>query len=204
MDTADDSTRRGAGLLLTIGYGSNRSPEVFIELLHRYQIDFLADVRSRPYSRFRPEFSRESLAVMVQRAGIGYLFMGDALGGHPDDATCYVNDKVDYSLVRRKEWFVKGIERLLHGWRDGRRIALMCAEIEPDRCHRSRLIGETLVARGVEVSHVNKEGDAITHAAAMARVTRGQLALFEAEQTSRRADRPASREARSAGGERYG
>jgi len=41
--------------IYTIGYGK-RSIEQFIETLKKYQIAFLIDVRSRPYSQFKPEF----------------------------------------------------------------------------------------------------------------------------------------------------
>ena len=68
--------------IYTIGYGS-RSIEEFVEVLQRFDIAYLVDVRSAPYSRYKPEFSKAELAAELQRFGIRYLFMGDTLGGQP-------------------------------------------------------------------------------------------------------------------------
>jgi uncharacterized protein (DUF488 family) len=112
--------------------------------------------------------------------------MGDALGGLPTDPICYTEGKVDYSKVREQDWFVRGLDRLETGCRQGHQIAIMCSELEPHRCHRSKLIGEALVARGIAVGHIDETGTVITHDAAMARVNGGQQNLFEGAYTSRR------------------
>src|SRR4051812_1605846 len=90
--------------VLSIGYGSQRSSEEFVELLSRYGVRYLVDVRSKPYSKFRPEFSRDALQAVLKRANIAYVFMGDSLGGLPGDQSVYVDGKVDYSLCRGKDW----------------------------------------------------------------------------------------------------
>ena len=76
--------------IYTIGYG-NRSIAELIEVLHQHAIAYLIDVRSAPYSRYKPEFSKALLANELEQHSIRYVFMGDALGGRPDDETCYVN-----------------------------------------------------------------------------------------------------------------
>ena len=52
--------------IYTIGYG-NRSIEEFVELLQRYEIKFLVDIRSQPHSRFKPEFSRDALEKRLKQ-----------------------------------------------------------------------------------------------------------------------------------------
>jgi uncharacterized protein (DUF488 family) len=177
---------RGRMPLLTIGYGGDRSSEEVIELLRRYGVKHLVDVRSRPYSKFRPEFSKDALEAIVRRAGLSYVFMGDSLGGMPSDPSCYVDGKVDYQKVREREWFRHGLDRLEEGWRAGHVLAVMCAELEPERCHRSKLLGEALVERGVPVGHIDGDGTVITHAAVMDRLTGGQGVLFGHELGSRK------------------
>ena len=66
--------------ILTVGY-ANRSIDELIELMKRESVQFLIDVRSSPSSKFKPEFSRETLDGMLRRAQIRYVFMGDMLGG---------------------------------------------------------------------------------------------------------------------------
>lgn len=180
--------------LLTIGYGGQRTSEEFVELLHRYGVRYLVDVRTKPFSKFRPEFSKDALEAIAKRNGLVYVFMGDVLGGLPSDPTCYTDGKVDYRKVREREWFARGLDRLKAGWQGGHPIAIMCAELEPDRCHRSKLIGEALVACGVVIGHIDEDGVVITHEAVMARLNKGQSALFDTEYTSRRSYRPVSSE----------
>ena len=68
--------------LYTIGYGA-RTIEAFIELLQAHEIAYLIDVRSAPYSRFKPEFSKGALETALREHGIRYVYMGDAIGGQP-------------------------------------------------------------------------------------------------------------------------
>jgi len=75
--------------IYTIGHG-NRSIEEFVELLRRYEIQFLLDVRSQPYSRYVPQFSKDALEKYMKQHEIRYIFLGDALGGRPKDESCYV------------------------------------------------------------------------------------------------------------------
>ena len=68
--------------LYSIGH-SNHEAAAFLELLRRHGIAAVADVRSRPYSRFVPHFSKERLQRILAEEGIGYLFLGGELGGKP-------------------------------------------------------------------------------------------------------------------------
>ena len=128
--------------IYTIGYGA-RAIEDFIVVLKSHQIDFLIDIRSRPYSRYKPEFSKQALQRSLQQQGIRYVFMGDTLGGQPDDPACYDEDsKVDYSKIKDKEFYARGIGRLRRAWQNQLRVILMCSEGKPEMCHRSKLIGQ--------------------------------------------------------------
>ena len=61
--------------IYTIGYGS-RSIAELIEVLHQHEIVYLIDVRSAPYSRYKPEFSKAPLANALERHNIRYVFHG--------------------------------------------------------------------------------------------------------------------------------
>lgn len=78
--------------IYTIGYG-NRALADFLALLQRYEIRYLVDIRSQPYSRFHPDYSKAALEGAIKQQGLRYVFMGEALGGRPQDTTCYVNGK---------------------------------------------------------------------------------------------------------------
>lgn len=176
-------------LIYTIGYGA-RDIADFIAVLRRYEVSYLIDVRSRPYSRYKPDFSRETLEGHLRSAGIRYVYMGDSLGGLPADRTCYGDDgKVLYEQVMEREFFRAGIERLAAAHTQGLTICLMCSEGKPEICHRTKLIGPTLIGRGLPVMHIDESDALITQADVGLRRTGNQLSLFSDETlpgTSRR------------------
>jgi uncharacterized protein (DUF488 family) len=164
--------------ILTIGYGARSMPE-FLAALQAAGVKHLVDVRSAPYSKFKPEFSKRTLAAQLEAQGIRYVFMGDSLGGKPDDPeTRDASGHVDYERLRLRPAFHAGLESLEAGWEGGRRIALMCSEGKPQECHRTKLIAEELVAHGVPVAHIDELGATRSHAEVMAMITDGQETLF--------------------------
>lgn len=165
--------------IYTIGYG-NRTIEQFIELLKRYEIAYVVDVRSQPYSRYSPQFSKDALEQQLKLHTIRYMFMGDALGGRPKDETCYVNGKVDYERVREKQFYKDGIERLRTAWAKQLRVVVMCSELRPQECHRGKLIGNTLSSSEpqVEVQHIDEHGNVRKQVDINDEVIGGQPSLF--------------------------
>ncbi len=164
----------------TIGYGS-RSIAEFIEVLQRYKIAYLIDVRSVPYSRYKPEFSKKPLANELEQHGIRYVYMGDLLGGKPDDESCYVNGMVDYEKVKNAEFYQSGIERLHTAFSQQQRVALMCAEEKPEHCHRTKLISATLTNQDLPVIHIDENSEQATQEQVIERRTGGQMSLFGEE-----------------------
>jgi len=163
--------------IYTIGYG-NRSIEDFVKLLQQYGIKFLVDIRSQPYSKFHPDFSKEALEKSLKQYGIQYVFMGDTLGGRPKDSACYVDGKVDYAKVREQAFYQKGISYLSTAWEKQLCVALMCSEAKPQECHRSKLIGNTLIEQGIDVAHIDEAGAIKTQPQIDQLLTGGQLSLF--------------------------
>ena len=117
--------------IFTIGYG-NRTVTGLIAVLRQYEIRYLVDVRSQPYSRFKPEFSKEEFGRRLKENGIEYVFLGDKLGGRPRDESCYTNGKVDYEKCRMKPFYTEGIARLRTAWDKQLHIVLMCSEGKPN------------------------------------------------------------------------
>lgn len=170
--------------IYTIGYG-HRSFGEYLNILKSLGIQRLVDVRTSPYSKVSPEYTRSYLNNALRKAGIEYVFMGGELGGLPGSEECYTEGKVDYSKVERQEFYLRGISRL-EKYHDGKPIALMCTEIKPEECHRSKLIGQTLVKRGYTVQHVDENSDLCNHKDVIARLTSGQINLFEPRFTSKK------------------
>lgn len=154
--------------IYTIGH-SNKSLSEIIDLLMKYEITLLVDVRSYPYSKYVPQFNRERLSSAITDSEITYWYAGDSLGGRPQDPTCYKCGKipdgkanylklVDYRELAKRNWFKEEIRKLATKSKD-RRTAIMCSEEDPKRCHRHHLIAKTLSEMGITVWHIRGKGN---------------------------------------------
>lgn len=144
--------------IYTIGH-SNHTQEEFLGLLKKAQIQVLIDVRSNPNSRWSPFATRENLKRILRLANIRYLYLGDALGGHPIDSESYDSQtgKINYEKIREKKYFRLGIRRILNGLKNYR-LCIMCAEEDPTHCHRNLLVATSLRQESITVFHIRGDG----------------------------------------------
>lgn len=149
----DETGRRE---VFTIGH-SNHSIEYFIELLKSAEITAVTDVRSVPYSRRMPHFSKPEMKQSLTNVGIAYVFLGDHLGARPKERSCYRDGTADYSLIAATQEFQRGLERVEVGARQFR-VVLMCAERDPLDCHRTILVARRLQERGAAIRHILADG----------------------------------------------
>jgi uncharacterized protein (DUF488 family) len=154
--------------IYTIGHSTHLIARL-TDLLALHQITAVADVRSNPYSRFNPQFNRESLRADLKATGILYVFLGRELGARTEDRSCYVEGKVQYDLLARTEFFQSGLARVAEGARK-HRIALLCAEKDPLVCHRGILICRHLVCHGISSQHILGNGRLESHDESLSRL----------------------------------
>ena len=139
------------GLVLTVGH-STRPIEKFIELLEAHGVERVVDVRTVPKSRRNPQFGQDLLRDSLKRAGIGYTHI-PGLGGlrraRPDSPNAAWRNASfrGYADYMQTPQFAKALEEAV-GLAAKERVALMCAEALPWRCHRS-LIADALLVRGI-------------------------------------------------------
>jgi uncharacterized protein (DUF488 family) len=146
----------------TIGHGRAGFAEV-VAVLEQHGVATIIDVRSQPFSRHAPEFSRRVLEELTATAGIGYRWMGDALGGRLDDPGLRLpNDSPDYQAIRRAPRFQAALVHLTAMVAEAK-VALLCAEERPEHCHRSLLIAPALEDMGLRVVHLLHNGTALPH-----------------------------------------
>lgn len=147
--------------IFTIGY-STYSLESFLRILEEYSINAIADVRSIPYSKFKPDFNRDFLKGNLRKKKVAYGFLGDNCGARINAPECYIDGKADYHLIAKHPTFREGINRLLNGI-NNYRIALMCAEADPINCHRTILVCRNLRFSDIRIKHILKDGSVEDH-----------------------------------------
>jgi uncharacterized protein (DUF488 family) len=144
----------------TVGH-STRDAAVLFGLLKAHAVDCVVDVRRWPASRRYPHFAREPLAAALASSGIDYVWRQD-LGGYREPGADSPNTGwrtgafrayADFMSTPPFEAAVSEVERLAA---EGR-IALMCAEALPERCHR-QLLADAFIVRGWPVRHILDDG----------------------------------------------
>jgi uncharacterized protein (DUF488 family) len=146
-------------LVLAIGH-STRPIDVFVGLVAANGVTHLMDVRTIPKSRHNPQYNSDALAGSLRDAGIAYTHV-PGLGGlrraRPDSANAAWRNPsfrgyADYMQTPAFTEHLAAVADLAKR----ERVALMCAEAVPWRCHRS-LIADALVARGITVEEIVSE-----------------------------------------------
>lgn len=159
--------------LFSIGHG-NKDIANFIAELKSFNIQFLLDIRSKPFSKWNPQFNQSALELELKTHGIKYVFIGDSLGGLPDDRSCYDYDgKVVYDLIKEKDFFKEGIDRLKTANDKNLNVAIMCSETKPEECHRSKLIGQELLKDDISLKHIVSQTKFKTQQTVMNELTKG-------------------------------
>jgi len=148
-------------VIYTIGH-STHTAEGFLKLLSAHSIEVLVDVRSRPYSRYNPQFNRDALKNLLEEAGMRYLFLGRELGGKPQDLDRPLADELVWDYVRSRPVFREGLTRVLEEAGQAR-VCIMCAEADPARCHRGQLLTPELITLGAQVRHILADGALLDH-----------------------------------------
>jgi uncharacterized protein (DUF488 family) len=164
----------------TVGH-STRALSTLIGMLREARIGHLADVRSLPRSRRHPQFDRDSLSSTLPAAGIAYSHR-PALGGlrraRPDSDQRGWRDPAfrGFADYMQTAEFARALDALV-ALASGTAVAILCAEADPDRCHRT-LIADALLARGVEVEHLLEPGTRRLHALTPFADVRGTRVLY--------------------------
>jgi len=152
-------------VLWTIGHGA-RAVEELIAQLRVHGIARLVDVRRMPQSRRHPQFGRERLTASLAAAGVGYDHR-PGLGGMrtPDGSATNAGIREaafrGYADHMQTPEFAAELAWLI-AYARGRPAAILCAESDPARCHRS-LIADALLARRLGVLHIVGTGAAVPH-----------------------------------------
>jgi uncharacterized protein (DUF488 family) len=183
---APQATHWPEGAIFTVGH-STLPIERFIALLQTYGIERLMDIRTMPRSRHNPQFNDTALAGSLTVQRIEYVHI-PALGGlrharKDSPNTGWRNAGFrGYADYMQTEAFQDALEALIHMSRQ-RRIAVMCAELVPWRCHRS-LVADALNVRGVPVVEILSESNYRNHQLTPFAQVEGVRIIYPAQQAT--------------------
>ena len=151
--------------VFTIGH-STRTIDEFIALLKTYGVTLVVDVRMVPRSRHNPQFNKETLPNTLKPYGVKYIHMPD-IGGlrrpkHDSINLAWRNSTFrGYADYMQTKEFTDNLLKIIALARENR-LAMMCAEALPWRCHRS-LISDALLLRHVKVVHIISATSCLNH-----------------------------------------
>ena len=174
-------------VVLTIGH-STRTLGEFIALLEAHGVSLIVDVRTVPRSRHNPQFNKDALPGSLRKAGIGYVHL-PGLGGLRHARTDSLNlgwqnaSFRGYADYMQTPEFEEQIENLIQLVKE-HRLALMCAEAVPWRCHRS-LIGDALTVRGIRTEDIMSLTQRRLHTLTPFALVRGTNVTYPAENSLR-------------------
>lgn len=179
-------SKRSAPVILTIGHSTRPIAEL-VRLLTAHAVTRVIDVRTVPRSRHNPQFSRENLPGSLRAAGISYLHC-PALGGlrrttsdSPNAGWRNLSFRGYADYMQTPEFHSAVDELIKLAERD--RLALMCAEAVPWRCHRS-LIADALLVRGIEAEEISSASRLTPHRFTPFAKVRGTKITYPADASS--------------------
>jgi uncharacterized protein (DUF488 family) len=170
-------------VVFTLGH-STRALDEFIAMLKAHSITRIVDVRTVPRSRHNPQFDRDALLSALADEGIGYEH-APGLGGFRRTHEGSLNagwrnlSFRGYADYMQTPAFAEQLADLIVRARR-ERIAVMCAEAVPWRCHRS-LIADALVVHGLRVEEVRSRADSQIHRLTPFAVVRGTIITYPPE-----------------------
>lgn len=166
--------------IYTVGYtlfqqGNTINVESLFDTLKKYDINFLIDVRSVPFSKQYLQCNADNMKVAGENQGIPYINMPEfgakvdswqevfskasdiffekeifpiAKSYRPEKTELLASDEiVDFRKFRHNEHFASGLRRIEDAYDKDFTLCLMCSEKNPMDCHRYFLISKALEQR---------------------------------------------------------
>lgn len=148
------------GQLYTIGH-SNYPIEDLINLLIKFNVQYVLDVRSTPYSHYVPQYNKDNLKKVLTSLQIHYVSMGKQFGARQANSNYYPHGYLDFELFRKSTQFIEGIENVKKGLKKYN-IVLLCTEKDPIDCHRAIMVGRGFELEKIDVKHILHDGTLLT------------------------------------------
>jgi len=146
----------------TIGYSGFLIND-FVSTIKANDISLIIDVRSQPYSQYFSDYNKESLQQRLKSQGVYYRNYAKEFGARQDERRYYSSSGyLDFELYAKSSSFMSGVEKLIKSMNKGYKFALMCAEKDPSRCHRTILVARAFHDAGYKIIHLLPNNEIMT------------------------------------------
>ena len=124
--------------VFSIGYG-NTPLKDFIETLLKFNIKYLFDVRGKPFSKWNADYCKDYLKFKLEETGITYIWL-EPLSGF--------NKNKGFEYYRALDRIIDLSSKFP--------VCIMCAEQDPEKCHRYTKLTPDIERKIEKVQHILK------------------------------------------------
>ena len=171
--------------LYTIGY-SGFSIDDFVNILKKYGVNALIDVRSNPFSSYFSAYNKEQLEKKLNSQHIYYRNYPKEFGARQKERHFYTSDGyLDFELFTASSAYNQGYLEIEDGLKRDYVFVFMCSEKDPIDCHRAIMISKTFKDNGYSILHLLPDKNPISQVDVENRLldkyfpNRDQLSIFE-------------------------
>jgi uncharacterized protein (DUF488 family) len=143
--------------IYTIGYSCFKIDD-FVNVLKKYNINCVVDVRSNPNSKFYTDYNYNELENTLKEHNILYRNYKKEFGAQQENTKYYRNGYLDFESFCMSEAFREGMRKIEAGIELKYIFVLMCAEKDPIKCHRTLMIANEFHKSGYKINNILFDG----------------------------------------------
>ena len=148
--------------IYTIGYTAFKIND-FIDVLKKYNINCLIDVRSTPKSSYYTEYNKENLSKLLKEHNIVYRNYKNEFGARQDNCEFYTKEGyLNFEKFSSSKQFEEGVKKIKLAISMGFNVCIMCAEKNPWDCHRTIMVAHNIEKFNLEAKHILSTGETVS------------------------------------------
>lgn len=105
--------------IFAIGH-SNYPYDKLINMIKKYDINCVVDIRETPYSKYNIQYNKEAFNESLRNSGFLYIYMGKEFGAKRTNKDVYTQEGyADFEKVAKEDIFFKRNRKIKKGLSNG-------------------------------------------------------------------------------------